>query len=129
MTLDDLKRVHWELDAALARSGAFLDDLFFCPHHPERGFPGEVPELKIDCTCRKPKPGMLLAAAERHNIDLSRSYFIGDDMRDMLAGEAVGVACCLLGGGRQSEDKPGFRTADTLLEAVEDILAREKVAA
>jgi D,D-heptose 1,7-bisphosphate phosphatase len=129
MTLDDLKRVHWELDAALARSGAFLDDLFFCPHHPERGFQGEVTELKFDCACRKPKPGMLLAAAKRHNIDLSRSYFIGDDMRDMLAGEAAGVACYLVGGDRQKEDKPRFRRADTLSEAVEDVLAREKVSA
>lgn len=104
MTFDDLKQVHWRLDAELARSGAFLDDLFFCPHHPERGFPDEVAELKIDCMCRKPKPGMLLAAAERHNLDLRRCYLIGDAVRDIDAAAAVGATGLLIQTGESMDD-------------------------
>ena len=62
----------------------------FGPHHPHKGYEGEIPELKIDCDCRKPKPGMLLKAAEELNIDLNASYMIGDSDSDVQAGEAAG---------------------------------------
>ncbi|MBR5755478.1 MAG: HAD-IIIA family hydrolase, partial [Erysipelotrichaceae bacterium] len=64
--------------------------IYFCPHHPDSGFEGEVKELKIDCDCRKPKPGMFFKAAEDLNIDLSESYMIGDGENDMKAGKAAG---------------------------------------
>ena len=64
--------------------------IFVCPHHPDRGFPGEVAEYKVDCDCRKPKPGMLLRAAERYNIDLSESWMVGDSESDMEAGRRAG---------------------------------------
>lgn len=135
MTFDDLKRVHWRLDADLAQSGAFLDDLFFCPHHPERGFANEVPALKIDCGCRKPKPGMLLAAAERHNIDLRHSYLIGDDIRDIGAAAAAGTASFLVGGKKYPDIKSAglardgayrFEECATLACAVDAIFSRER---
>lgn len=131
MTFDDLKRVHWELDAALARSGAFIDDLYFCPHHPQGGFEGEVTALKVDCACRKPKPGMLLLAAERHNINLTRSYLIGDDMRDVLAGAAAGVTTYLIEAHRSLSEHDGsfFHRSKSLKDAVNDILSEEKFTA
>ena len=79
-----------KMETLLGKEGAYIDGLYFCPHHPHKGYEGEIPELKIDCDCRKPKPGMLLKAAEELNIDLNASYMIGDSDSDVQAGEAAG---------------------------------------
>jgi D-glycero-D-manno-heptose 1,7-bisphosphate phosphatase len=89
-SLEDLEEIHNKLETDLGMGGAYLDDIFFCPHHPDKGFPGERTEYKIDCECRKPKPGLFFQAAEKYNIDLSRSYMIGDDRKDMEAALAAG---------------------------------------
>jgi len=88
--IQTLELIHMKMETELGKNGAYIDDLFFCPHHPDRGFPGERPEYKIDCDCRKPKPGMILKAAQKYNIDLSKSYMVGDDMRDVQAGINAG---------------------------------------
>lgn len=89
--LDGLNEIHKKMEWQLGEQGAFVDAIYFCPHHPHGGFPGEVAEFKVECDCRKPKPGMLLQAAERFNIDLDQSWMIGDSERDALAGRAAGV--------------------------------------
>lgn len=89
-TVEELERIHEKLETLLGQEGAYLDDIFYCPHHPDKGFEGERPEYKIECDCRKPKPGMLLRAAEKYNIDLKQSYMVGDDERDMEAGRQAG---------------------------------------
>jgi D,D-heptose 1,7-bisphosphate phosphatase len=89
-SLEDLEEIHNKLETDLGQAGAYLDDIFFCPHHPDKGFPGERPEYKIDCPCRKPKPGLFFQAAKKYNIDLSQSYMIGDDKKDMEAADAAG---------------------------------------
>ena len=91
MTFDEHQRIRATMDRLLGTEGAFVDDYFFCPHHPEAGFEGEVSELKIHCTCRKPNPGMLRDAAARHTLDLNRSVMVGDTVRDREAAHAVGV--------------------------------------
>ena len=91
-----LETIHMKMETELGKHGAYIDDLFYCPHHPDRGFPGERPEYKIDCDCRKPKPGMILKAAEKYNIDLSKSYMVGDDKRDVLAGINAGCIPVLI---------------------------------
>jgi histidinol-phosphate phosphatase family protein len=78
------------METELGKAGAYLDDIFFCPHHPDKGFLGERPEYKIICECRKPKPGMLLLAAAKYNIDLSQSFMVGDEEKDAEAGLAAG---------------------------------------
>lgn len=92
MSYEDLEAVHRRLETLLGTERCFIDGLYFCPHHPEKGWEGEVPELKVDCQCRKPSPGMLLQAADDFNIDLSKSYIIGDRTSDMAAGVAAGLA-------------------------------------
>jgi D-glycero-D-manno-heptose 1,7-bisphosphate phosphatase len=82
ITEADVFRVHNELGSYLANHGALIDGLYFCPHHPEVGFEGEVVSLKIPCLCRKPGNGMLIALAQEHGIDLSKSVFIGDSESD-----------------------------------------------
>lgn len=92
MREDDVAAVHRRLERLLGDEGAWLDDLAFCPHHPERGFAGERIELKIACSCRKPAPGMLEALADRLPIDAASSVVIGDTWRDMAAAAAFGVS-------------------------------------
>ena len=76
------------METELGKQGAYLDGIYFCPHHPHKGYEGEVVELKRVCDCRKPKPGMLIMAAKDLNIDLGKSYMIGDS--DVKAGKAAG---------------------------------------
>jgi D,D-heptose 1,7-bisphosphate phosphatase len=89
-TLEELELIHHKMETELGKAGAFIDDIFYCPHHPDKGFPGERIAYKIDCDCRKPKPGLIFRAAEKYNIDLSRSYMAGDEEKDVQAAIAAG---------------------------------------
>lgn len=91
-TLEELQEIHNALETKLGEQGAYVDAIYFCPHHPDRGFPGERTEYKVACDCRKPKPGMLLKAAKDFNIDIGKSYMIGDDDVDVEAGKRA--RCC-----------------------------------
>ena len=88
---EELNEIHKKMATLLGKEGAYVDGIYICPHHPDKGFEGERPEYKIDCDCRKPKPGLLLQAAKDFNIDLSESYMIGDSHSDVEAGENAGV--------------------------------------
>lgn len=96
VTYSQLENIHNKMETLLGKEGAYLDGIYFCPHHPHSGYDGEVKELKIDCDCRKPKPGMLLKAVEDLNIDLSQSYMVGDGENDIKAGKAAGCKTVLL---------------------------------
>jgi len=85
-TFEELQIIHDKMETELGKEGAFLDAIYFCPHHTDKGFPGERLEYKVDCNCRKPKPGLLLQAAADWNIDLSESYMIGDSDSDIKTG-------------------------------------------
>lgn len=97
-SFEELNHIHNRLYTLLGREGAYLDGLYFCPHHPDKGFEGEVPELKFDCDCRKPKIGMLKRAEADFNADLSNSWFIGDTAMDVQTGKMLGciLSCCNL---------------------------------
>lgn len=95
-TWDELQLIHDKMETELGKEGAFLDAIYVCPHHPDKGFEGERPEYKFDCECRKPKPGLLLQAARDFNIDLTQSYMIGDGERDTSAGEVCGIKKSIL---------------------------------
>ena len=88
---EELNEIHKKMATLLGKDGAYIDGVYICPHHPDKGFEGERPEYKIDCDCRKPKPGLLLQAARDFNIDLSESYIIGDSYRDVEAGGNAGM--------------------------------------
>jgi len=90
-TLDELNFIHAKLETLLGEKQAYLNAIYFCPHHPRSGFPEERKEYKIVCECRKPAPGMLLMAIKDWNIDISNSIMIGDRESDVLAGENAGV--------------------------------------
>ena len=92
----ELKNIHNDLEWRLAEENVYLDDIMVCPHHPDAGYKGERVELKFDCSCRKPKPGMILSFLSRYNIAREESWMVGDTWRDVSAGTAAGVKTCLL---------------------------------
>lgn len=116
MSLEELAVVHNKMETLLGQGGAYLDGIYFCPHHPDKGFKGERPEFKIDCDCRKPKAGLLLRAAADLNIDLSQSWMIGDDERDLLCGIHAGCKTALIG-----RDERADVCGDSLLDCVRKI--------
>ena len=79
------------METLLGESGAFVDKIYYCPHHPDKGFPEENTRFKINCECRKPKIGMIKRACEEFNIDLSNSFLIGDSERDIQCGKTAGI--------------------------------------
>ena len=92
VTFGELDEIHNKMETLLGKKGAYLNRIYFCPHHPDSGFEGEVKELKIECNCRKPKPGMLYQASKDFNIDLTESFMIGDSNNDVEAGKAAGCS-------------------------------------
>lgn len=97
VSVERLWEIHNKMETLLGDAGAYLDAIYYCPHHSDKGFEGEVPELKIQCNCRKPKPGMLLQAAMDYNLDLNASWMVGDSQSDMEAGQAAGCKTALIG--------------------------------
>ncbi|MCR5620682.1 MAG: HAD-IIIA family hydrolase [Treponema sp.] len=106
-----LSQIHDKMETLLGREGAFLDAVYFCPHHPDAGFPGERTAYKRACSCRKPEPGMLLQAAADFHIDVSSSFMIGDSWRDEESGRRAGCKKSV----RLSEGR-------SLLDAVTELL-------
>lgn len=104
VTEEGLEEIHKKMETLLGLDGAYIDDVYYCPHHPDKGFEGEIPELKIECDCRKPKTGMLEKAAREHNIDLSSSIMIGDSTLDIKMAENAGMQSVLLKTGQKGED-------------------------
>lgn len=111
---EELDEIHKKMETLLGNAGAYLDKIYYCPHHPHKGYAGERQELKIECECRKPKPGMLIRAAEDFNIDLEKSWMVGDSQTDIEAGNAAGCRTILIGEQQYGQDL----TVDSLLEAV-----------
>ena len=112
-SIEELECIHATLETMLGKEGAYVNAIYYCPHHPDKGYPEERPEYKIDCECRKPKSGMLLKAAKDWNIDVGNSYMIGDTFRDLLAGRNAGC-----------KDSIQIETnkANALLDAVRNII-------
>ena len=105
--LAGLDAVHERLRAKLAEGGAHVDAIFFCPHHPTAG----DPPWRTECDCRKPRPGLLERAARALGLDLARSYVIGDSLRDLEAGAAVGAHGILVATGKGRRELERLRAA------------------
>ncbi len=126
VTPSGMVAIQRRLETLLGNNGAYVDATYLCPHHPAKGFVGEIPELKIDCDCRKPKPGLFYKAAEELSIDLTSSYCVGDSWRDVAAGRAAGCHTIRVTCGESFHD--GHDDAEVvcadLYEAVKYILDR-----
>lgn len=118
VTVPELQNIHNKMETLLGYEGVYVDAIYYCPHHPHKGYEGEIPELKFDCDCRKPKPGMLLKAAEEYHINLANSWMIGDAENDIKAGIAAGCKTALIGEG----DFDQTVTVSSLLEFAQNVL-------
>lgn len=119
-----LGEIHKKMETELGEQHAFVDAIYYCPHHPHKGYEGERPEYKIECDCRKPKPGMIMQATKRFNIDLRQSWMIGDSSRDIESGKAAGVRTIALRTGHGAVElnaRPDFHF-DNLEDAINFIL-------
>jgi D-glycero-D-manno-heptose 1,7-bisphosphate phosphatase len=127
-TLQLLEAVTQKMHASLTEENAFLNAVYYCLHHPD----GSIAEFRSTCNCRKPKPGLLLNAAEDLAIDLQNSYIVGDGITDILAGNSVGATTFLIGSKKctlceeldKRQAKCDYFVAD-LHEAVNIILSIE----
>lgn len=95
LTQARLDEIHNRLQELLAETGAILDDIRYCPHHPQ-GRPGTLSPFVRACHCRKPAPAMLIAAAKDLAIDLQMSWMVGDGLNDIQAGHAAGCKTILV---------------------------------
>jgi len=116
-----MKLTEW-MDWSLADRDIDLDGIYFCPHHPE----AVVEEYRQQCDCRKPEPGMLLAAEKELNIDMAASYMVGDKIDDMLAGKAAGVGIKVLVRSGKPVTEEGEKAADWVINSLADLPARIK---
>jgi D-glycero-D-manno-heptose 1,7-bisphosphate phosphatase len=132
-TEDVMRAVNASLVEQLAQAGARLDGIYVCPHHPTEG----VAPYRERCECRKPRPGLLLRAAQELALDLSRSTMVGDKATDLVPGRAVGAAAVLVltgyGIGEWEYQRERFpfepdHVAADLLDAVEWALAKRVAA-
>lgn len=127
-SIEELNDIHNKMDVLLGEEGAYIDDLYYCPHHPDSGYEGEVKELKIKCNCRKPEIGMLKKAVTEHNIDLDNSWFIGDTTMDIQTGINAGCHTALVLTGEAGRDGK-FQVKSELigkdlLDCIEQILGK-----
>lgn len=114
---EDVDRLHQHIQRELTKIGTAVDAFYLCPHHPEKG----RGEFKVDCDCRKGRPGMLLQAAAEHGIDLEASWMVGDKRADLEAGRAAGCRSLLVRTGYGEEEL--VKGVGALAEAVVDDLS------
>ena len=122
VTFEEIENIHHKLGTLLGEKGAYLNGIYFCPHHPHKGFDGEIKELKTDCDCRKPKDGMLRKAAADLCIDLAESFMVGDSKNDILAGKNAGTKTILIGNDNFGQDF----TVSSLKKATEIIFGEKE---
>jgi D,D-heptose 1,7-bisphosphate phosphatase len=114
---DDLERIHDKLELLLGEQGAYLDAIYYCPHHSDAGVPGERAELKIECNCRKPGIGMIERAASDFSIRTEDSWMIGDTTVDLQTAQNAEIRSILVRTGYAGRDgrwpaRPDFEFAD-----------------
>lgn len=125
-SIDEVSKINRKMERLLEKENAYLDDIFICPHHPDKGYPEENPKYKIKCDCRKPNVGMIKKAQKKYNIDLAKSYIIGDSTIDIMTGKNAGMKTVLVKTGLGGLDSKYIIksdiTAKNLLDAVNNIL-------
>ncbi|MDO5775921.1 MAG: HAD-IIIA family hydrolase [Eubacteriales bacterium] len=125
-SFEGLDEIQKKFDTLLGREGAYIDAVYYCPHHPHSGFEGEVKELKFECRCRKGRSGMIEDAVRELNIDSTSSWMVGDKTSDVECGKGAGCRTVLLQTGANGSDgrfdEPADLVCRNLAEAVDKIL-------
>jgi D-glycero-D-manno-heptose 1,7-bisphosphate phosphatase len=121
----ELKKIHKRMLELASEDDAEVDDIFFCPHYSE----GRITPYNVECECRKPKPGMVLAARDKHDLDLSQCYLVGDKDSDLEMGRNSEVEGVLVLTGYGSQTRSALRhpakVFPNLYEFAKDLQERE----
>lgn len=120
-SIDEVFKINKKMERLLEKENAYLDDIFICPHHPDKGYPEENPKYKIKCDCRKPNIGMIKKAQEKYNIDLSKSYIVGDSTVDIMTGKNAGMKTFLVKTGLGGLDNKYKVNSDGIAENLLDV--------
>ena len=123
-TEDDVKYFHKKMETLLGERGAYLDDIIFCPHHPDKGFPEENPAYKKECNCRKPATGMLEQMKEKYHISLEDSWIIGDTTVDIMTGKNAGIKTGLVLTGEAGKDRKYNVSPELIGEDIEQVVSQ-----
>jgi histidinol-phosphate phosphatase family protein len=133
-SIEELKQIHNKLETIIGRDGAFIDRIYYCPHHPDKGFEGEIESLKVKCTCRKPSSGMIDKAVLDYNISIEDSWLIGDTTTDIETAKRCNIKSVLVQTGYGGLDEkylnipdfivPDFNAAVTFIVDDYDLLCR-----
>lgn len=123
-SIEDVQEIHKKMQVLLGEKGAYVDDIMFCPHHPDRGYPEENPVYKIACNCRKPDTGMINKMAKKYNIDLSHSYMVGDSTVDIQTGKNAGLHTILVLTGQAGRDKKYDAVPEMVAKNLEDAVSK-----
>lgn len=116
--IEDVRYIHRKMQTLLGKYGAYLDDIMFCPHHPDKGYPEENIKYKVACNCRKPSTGMIDSMVNKYNIDIDESYMIGDSTVDLQTGVNAGLRTILVKTGEGGLDGKYDVTADYVAEDI-----------
>jgi D,D-heptose 1,7-bisphosphate phosphatase len=119
ITEEELGAIHQRMVAMLGAEGAFLDGVYWCPHHPE----GSVPEFSIECSCRKPRSGLLEQAAVEHGLELGECVMVGDTLRDLEAGRGAGARTALVLTGKGAATSQADHGADWVVRDLAELVA------
>ena len=114
-SFEGLRDIHNKMETLLGREGAYVDRIYYCPHHPDGGFPGERPELKFDCDCRKPKTGMIDRAVQEFNVLREGSWLIGDTTVEIETARRAGLKSILVETGYAGLDYRLWATPDAVV--------------
>lgn len=118
--IEDIENTHKKMSTLLGNEGAYLDAVYFCPHHPDKGYPEENPKYKVPCECRKPQIGLIKQAAEQFHIDLSCSWMIGDTTVDIQTGKNAGLHTALVLTGEAGNDHKYDVVPDLVCQNLQD---------
>jgi len=118
--MEIIENIHNKLESLLGEAGAYLNDIYFCPHHPDKGYPEENKALKLNCDCRKPKIGMIERAVKAYNIDLNSSWIVGDTTVDIETGINAGIGTILVRTGEGGKDRRFCCEPDFVFDDLED---------
>lgn len=126
-----IRQIHNKLETLLGIGGAYLNDIYFCLHHPDKGYPEENPDFKVDCDCRKPKTGMISKAVKEYNVDVESSWVIGDRTTDIQTGKNAGMKTILVRTGKAGQDGKFEVSPDYIFDNIEDavdfILSKKEI--
>lgn len=127
--ITEVENMHKKMEILLGEKGAYLDDIIFCPHHPDKGYPEENADYKIKCKCRKPLTGMIDRMIEKYNISKEQSYIVGDTTTDIQLGKNAGIKTVLVHTGQSGKDGKYHVCADVeaddILDAVRKIVIED----